>query len=339
MPRVSIITAAKIDNDNGLEWLREMIESIKLQSFQEWELLIVNDHSKTSWRPLGALFANDERIRGIKANHEHASVSRARNQAVGAATAKLILPVDADDRLKPNALKRFLTAWDQKGHQKGIVYSDVLMFDDDTSRYYKSMPYSFNALLKNTFMIVGCLHTKNSWDRIGGWKSELDSGLEDWEYWIRAGELGICGFHLPEPLYEYRRHSNGRIAKLQSNANLWNISYQKVRSMHQETYNGRRPMGCCGGSGPLPAHKPANQAQARQDIINDRAPVQNAVKMVYIGSRRGSFGMKGLTGRRYRIPGKGQVFTVEAADASFLGKFNNGRDFVKARMGAGGAVQ
>lgn len=331
MARVSIVTAAKIDNERSLGWFREMLESVKRQTFTDWEMIVVNDHSKVSWRPLSALF-DDKRITGMQPKHNEASVSRARNQSADNASSKLLLPVDADDRLKPNALKRFLAAWDAKGSQSGIVYSDVIMFDDDTSKYFKSMAYSFDALLKNTYMTVACLHTKKSWERIGGWKPQMDGGLEDWEYWIRAGELGVCGFHLPEALYEYRRHSGGRIAKLQADGNLWNTSYQKLRSLHQETFSGRKPMGCCGGTGPLPAHKPTpNSRQARQDIIDQRAPVQNAVKIAYVGARGGSFGMKGITGRRYRIPGVGTAFTVDAPDAAFFGKFNQGRDFIKVK--------
>ena len=325
--RVSIITPAKITGNNGLKWLREMITSIKNQTFSNWELVVVNDNSTISWQPIAVEF-NDERVSGMNANNDESSVARARNQAVRKASADLILPVDADDKLSPNALKRMLKAWDQKGHQKGIVYSDVLMFDQDTSRYYKSMPYSFDALLKNTFLTVGCLHTKKSWERIGGWKPQLDGGLEDWEYWIRAGELGICGFYLPEPLYEYRRHSNGRIAKLQADKNLWNTMYQKIRAIHQETYNGRKPVGCCGGAArALPTHKPSGKREARQDIQMQRAPVVQPSHIVYVGHRRGAFGMRGLTGRRYRVPGVGKPFTVEHADAVFFKKYNHGRDF------------
>lgn len=332
MSRVTIVTAAKIDNERSLEWFREMLGSVKKQTFTDWEMIVVNDHSKVSWRPLSALF-EDKRIHGMQAKHDAPSVARARNQAADNATSKLLLPVDADDRLKPNALKRFLTAWDNKGNQLGIVYSDVIMFDDDTSKYFKAMPYSFDALLQNTYMTVACLHTKESWERIGGWKPQMDVGLEDWEYWVRAGELGICGFHLPEALYEYRRHSTGRMSKLQADRNRWNESYQKLRALHQETYSGRRPVGCCGGSGPLPAHKPVpNSRQPRQDIINQRAPIQNAIKIMYVGARGGSFGMKGITGRRYRIPGVGVAFTVDAPDATFFGKFNQGRDFIKVKV-------
>ena len=137
MPRVSIITPAKIDNDRSLGWLREMIESVLKQTFSEWELLVVNDHSKVSWRPIANMF-DDDRVYGLKSPHESPSVARARNFAVSKSTTKLLLPVDADDKLHHGGLKRFLDAWDQRGHQEGIVYTDVEMFDEDTSRYYKN---------------------------------------------------------------------------------------------------------------------------------------------------------------------------------------------------------
>jgi len=325
MTTVSIVTPALIKNAKALAWLRESIQSVKHQTFTDWEMIIVNDHSSVSWKSLAPMF-EDPRIHGLKPVHESPSVARARNQAAKRAQGRLLLPLDADDKLTPNALKRFMEAWKAKGHKSGIVYSDVLMFDSDTSKYYKSMPYHFNSLLKNTFMTVGCLHRKSDWERAGGWKPQLDMGLEDWEYWITLGELGVCGFHLPEPLYEYRRHSDGRIAALRGSPAKWDTAYQKLRALHQDTYNGRRPVKCCGGSAAPPKRTPA-KSNVRTDVMMANAAIQNPVKIVYVGNRAGSFGMRGVSGRRYRIPGKGVPFIVQAEDAVYLGKFNHGRDF------------
>ena len=87
---------------------------------------------------------------------------------------------------------------------------------------------------------------------------------------------------------------------------------------------------CCGSPAvSVQTYKPASQRQARQDIVDQRAPIQDAVNVVYVGGRRGAFGMKGLTGRRYRVPGVNKPFTVDAADAVFFGKYNHGRDFIR----------
>lgn len=334
MTAISVIMPALIKNERSLKWLREAIQSIKRQTFTDWELIIVNDHSKISWKPIAPMF-DDNRIYGLKPDHEASSVARARNQAARRAQSKLLLPLDADDKLLPDALHRFMVAWKSHGHKQGIVYSDVLMFDNDTSKYYRSMPYNFNTLLKNTYMTVGCLHRKSDWKRAGGWKPELDMGLEDWEYWITLGELGVCGFHLPEPLYEYRRHSNGRIAGLRGAPHKWDMAYQKLRSLHINTYNGRRPVGCCGGgasaSSKMNLAKKASAKSLPTDMQMANAAVQNPVKIVYIGRRTGGFGMRGVSGRRYRVPGKGTPFTVQAEDAIFFGKYNHGRDFTGVR--------
>ena len=203
-PTVSIITPVKARNATYVGWLDETIASVQGQTSKDWEMVVANDHSKAD---LTALKAKWHNIRWIDAK-EH-GVSAARNEAAAAARAPLLLPLDADDKLTENAVEVFLQAWQARGDAR-IIYSDVVMFGENYSRVYTAPGYDFKILLKGTFMTIGCLHLKEDWEKVGGWRNDMQAGLEDWEYWIALGEIGVCGARVNEPLYYYRRHAGGR---------------------------------------------------------------------------------------------------------------------------------
>jgi len=324
---VSIITPAKITKDQHLEWLRESIESA-LQQTHVKDIVVVNDHSTVSWKPLAKLFKN-ERLRGYAAK-DGSGVAYTRNLAAEKAQGALLLPLDADDRLPKNAVEGFLEAWNTGGSKAGIVYSNVMMFGSGTRKSYQAPAYSFETLLHATFMTIGCLHRKSDWERAGGWNSQLDVGFEDWEYWVHLGEMGVCGFHINETLYEYRRHSAGRSAKLRANEDSWNSAYATMRSLHIDTFNGRRPVGCCGGG--RPEQSKLAQAGAAPEVVNvANAVLRNPVELKYVGRRTGSFGMRGVAGVRYRIPGRGgKPFPVDGQDVAYFCRYGGGNQFKRA---------
>ncbi len=103
---ISIITPALVKDEEGIGWLHETIASVHDQTAGGWEMVIVDDHSPVK---LDALKKAWPRVDWLKA--EAQGVSAARNQAAEAAQGELLLPLDADDKLVPDALARFWAAW------------------------------------------------------------------------------------------------------------------------------------------------------------------------------------------------------------------------------------
>ncbi len=321
-PAVSIITPIRARHAAHVRWLDETVASVQGQTRDDWEMVIVDDHGKV---PLPGY--DDARVRMFSLAGNERGVSAARNEAARLARADLLLPLDADDKLALTAVASWLDAW--KG--SGILYSDVVMFGKDFARAYLSPDYDFNTLLKATFMLVGCLHLKADWQRVGGWRDDMQGGLEDWEYWLALGELGVCGARVPEPLYWYRRQAGGRLARLKADPAKWHRAYNRMRELHIDSYNGRFPVGCCGGG-----RKVAGVVSRRQPLAKAPVVTGKTVLLIYRGKRAGGFGVRGQPSNiRYTVPGRGD-FVVEAESgrpgvdrrdvARFLG-FNQGRDF------------
>jgi GT2 family glycosyltransferase len=331
---ISIITPVRAKDEQHLQWLHECIASVQAQP-GEWEHIVVNDHSPVK---LAALKRTWPHVRWLEA--EAQGVSAARNQAVEAAKGDLLLPIDADDKLAPNALAAFLKAWGSRG-DASIIYSDVVMFGQDYAQVYLAPEYSFETLLRATYMTVGSLHRKADWERVGGWRLDMTQGLEDWEYWIALGELGACGKRVPEPLYWYRRHPTGRLAWLKANRDLWDRAYLAMRELHRNTYNGRYPVGCCGGRArAVPgATRSPRGGVVKAAAVRPQAAAKEAtdlVKLVYTGTRKGGFQVVGGVSRtRYQVGGQGKLVTisrspaqgVKPADVRWFLSINGGKDF------------
>jgi len=332
MANVSVLMPFKITLPEQVGWLIEAIKSIRDQEYQEWELVLVNDHSTQDLSAVKTYLQalDDSRILGYKLPKDKTGVCQARNLAAEKAGAELLLPVDADDRLVPEALKKYMIAWANGGNAQGLVYTDVQIFGQDFQRLFSSGDYDFTRLLQNLFMCIGGLHRKSDWQRAGGWNPVMEAGLEDWEYWIHLGELGVCGYYIPDALYQYRKVLHGRYATLRAGGDLYDVQSAKIRDLHANTYKGERPMGCCGRGSTknAPARQPATIAY--------NVPAGDRVAVYYVGNRSGSFFMTGkMTGTKYMVNGAGNMLTtmdsqlgVFKEDVTMLTAINRGRDFV-----------
>ena len=310
MSTISVITPALITTDLEMDWLGEAIESVLSQDYKDWEMVIVNDGSELPFDPLRSAYP-DPRIKW----HHAAGLGppRARNWAAHYATSKLLLPLDADDKFAPEALGKYLKAWER--HGSGFVYPDVIMFDEDGQRNRPMSEYSFEFLLKRTYICIGALFLKSDWERVKGYKSSMRDGLEDWEFYVTLGENGVCGKRIPEFLYWYRQAPQGRTATLKADREKWHAAYDTLRELHADTFAGRWPVGCC-GSGSV-GRKTAPRGIKRVPVGDILEPMT----IVYTGKRNGRFGITGArTKRRYQVTSRGAEVLVEAKDVpGFMG--------------------
>lgn len=93
---------------NGQDYLQKCIESIQNQTYPNLEILVVNDGSTDGTVALcEKMQANMPNLRVLQLHDEGVSV--ARNRAMDAAKGRYLMFVDADDRLKPNAVMQLVS--------------------------------------------------------------------------------------------------------------------------------------------------------------------------------------------------------------------------------------
>lgn len=108
---------------NTEQFLRECLDSIRAQSFADWECLCVDDGSTdSSGAILDEYAARDSRIRVV--HQKNAGVSAARNAALDLVHGEFFLFVDDDDALSPDALECFRDAFASTGADGLLCFPD-----------------------------------------------------------------------------------------------------------------------------------------------------------------------------------------------------------------------
>lgn len=123
-PAVSILTPLK----NASAWIQETIESIQHQSLQDWELIIIDDHSEdNSFAIVSGMCAHDNRIRIFR--NEGKGIISALNQGLSEAKGTYITRMDADDLMPENRLQRMVDAFKDLP-EKTVVTGKVRYFSE-----------------------------------------------------------------------------------------------------------------------------------------------------------------------------------------------------------------
>lgn len=199
-PYVSIVTPF---HDTG-EAFRETTLSILGQSYQQWEWLIVNDASTdpTALKLLDYIRHLDPRIRVIDHN-ENMGPSAARNTGFHAAVGSYFVNVDSDDLLEPTAIEKWL--WYLETHPlRAFVKGYSISFDGQ--QYLSARGFEEGeAFLQDNLLNPTVMIRREVIEKTGGFDTDLRTGLEDWDFWLKAANVGQWGGTVPEYLDWYRR--------------------------------------------------------------------------------------------------------------------------------------
>lgn len=115
-PLVSVVVPTYYRNER----LREAIESVRVQSHEPWEILVVDGSGEAHAEPVVSDFGDD--VRYI-AQAEDEGAHAARSEGAAAARGDWVNFLDDDDRLHPRKLERQLERADETG--AGVVYCGV----------------------------------------------------------------------------------------------------------------------------------------------------------------------------------------------------------------------
>jgi glycosyltransferase involved in cell wall biosynthesis len=181
MPLISVI----IPVHNGENTLKETIDSVLGQSFQDFELIIVDDASTDKTLEI-VRNVSDPRIKYLY--RENRNASKSRNQGVEQAKGKYISFIDADDLWTSDKLELQLAAL-EKNSQAGVAYSWTNFFEGNNHYPGRAIEHEgmvFDQLILENFVASGSniLVSKTALDTIQGFDEELLS-CEDWDLYLR----------------------------------------------------------------------------------------------------------------------------------------------------------
>jgi glycosyltransferase involved in cell wall biosynthesis len=297
-PVVSVIIPV---GPNHEQYLPDALNSLLAQTCRDWEAIVIND----SGEPLNNLTPYPF-VRLFDTEGKQGA-GKARNIGLEQSRAPLVLFLDADDWLQPDALQRMLQAHvDSDGR---YVYSGWLAINGDKVTVDEPPEYSQTEWLYQGQHAVTALIPLEWCKAVGGFDEEI-AGWEDWDFFVKLATHGYCGAHVMAPLLSYRQHTGTRReTSLKHKENL----LAQFRARYAEYAGGRAMANCCGGgqagktimaakrslAGPGGIPMGTENGEATQQ--NNGAPLQsNYVRLEYTGQRQGSVTYTGNGNRRYR---------------------------------------
>lgn len=191
------------------EYLRECIDSISIQSYPRWELCIADDNSsdKNVVKIIKDYQARDTRIKLIE-RKKNGHISESTNSALSIATGEFVALMDHDDILWPNALYEMVKAINENP-KVDLLYSDEDKIDGTGKIHsYPFLKPNFSPeFLESCNYIThfSCIRT-SVMQKIGGFRKGYE-GAQDWDLFIRIGEITDAIIHIPKILYSWRIHA------------------------------------------------------------------------------------------------------------------------------------
>ena len=208
-PKVSVI----LPTYNRPEKLVEAIKSVLEQSYQNFEIIVINDAGADVENIIS--FLNQRKNITYMKHSQNRGLAAARNSGIKVARGKYIAYLDDDDIYYPDhieSLVRFLQESDYK-----VVYTDAYRAHQikENSRYTvtkRDLPYSFDfdcdrILLENFIPVLCFMHEKSCLDEVGFFDEEL-STQEDWDLWVRLSRKYKFA-HLPKVTCEFTWREDG----------------------------------------------------------------------------------------------------------------------------------
>lgn len=218
-PTVSVIMPV----GNASDWLAETIDSIRAQTFRDWELTMVLDAPVDGSDRIAVRAANeDERISCI-ALPTSGGAGHARNAGLHAARGEYVIFADADDVVPPHAYETLVIRGRRTGSD--IVSGSATQFDaDGTTRTYWTVDEPVRKTSRD-----GCLvrdlpeltHDHTPWNKLirRAWLVErgvefpTSTTCEDLVWWART-VLDARIDLVPEEVYRHRRHDASVTARI-----------------------------------------------------------------------------------------------------------------------------
>lgn len=225
MPEVSVVLPCF----NAGEYLPRALESVREQTLDDVEIIIVDDGS-TDPGTIAYLDGLPGDVRLVR--QANRGLPGARNAGIEAAAGTYVTTLDCDDWLEPDFLEKTLAAL-VANPQAGFAFAHLALEGDASGVLAKNYNF-FEQLFLN--QLPYCLMMrKDVWEDAGGYDTTMRHGYEDWEFNIRLGGAGRFGVVVPEPLFHYRVREDGMLQSLSSSLHgqLWSDIQQRNHALYR----------------------------------------------------------------------------------------------------------
>jgi glycosyltransferase involved in cell wall biosynthesis len=231
-PAVSVIVPCY----NLGAFLDEAVGSVLAQSFQDFEILIVDDGSTEE--ATRALLATYERPRTSVFRTENRGLAAARNFLIARARGRYLCALDADDKLHPHYLEKTVAVLDGDP-SLAFASTRLQMFGEIEGLWPDDERCDLTTLLCEDTVHTAALVRRDAVIAVGGYDVAMPApGDEDWDLWISLVEAGYRGVVLPEVLFFYRRRPGSMVIECTSRPVHLTL-YDYLLDKHAASYHER----------------------------------------------------------------------------------------------------
>lgn len=228
---MKVLVSIIMPNYNSEKYIVETIESVRSQTLQDWEMVIVDDCSIDGSVEIAQRFTEiDERISLIRFK-SNLGVAMARNRAIAAARGRYIAFLDSDDLWKPEKLEKQIAFMEHKKY--ALTYSGYDLIDEAGNYYGVTFcppsRVSYDNMLKTCS--IGCLTAMYDTVELGKVYMPLIKKGQDYATWLKILKQIPFAYGLEESLALYRRRKQSISSnKLRALIHQWKI-YREIEDI------------------------------------------------------------------------------------------------------------
>lgn len=209
---------------NTAKYIAETVQSVLAQTYQNWELIIVDDCSTDDTNEVVKPFLRDSRIRYLK-NEKNSGAAVSRNRALREAKGKWIAFLDSDDLWMPEKLEKQIAFMKENGYH--FSYTDYMEIDEASRPNGKTVtgPKKITKAGMFNYCWPGCLTVMYDAETVGLIQIADIKKNNDYAMWLKACKKADC-YLLDESLAKYRKRTGS----------ISNHGYMKLVKWHYKLF-------------------------------------------------------------------------------------------------------
>lgn len=195
---------------NTGKYITETIESVLVQSYKNWELIIVDDCSSDNTDEIISTYLSDDRIHYLK-NEKNSGAAFSRNTALREAKGKWIAFLDSDDLWMPEKLEKQLSFMKSNGYFFSYTDYEEIDVNGKQTGVIVTGPRKVTKTGMYNYCWPGCLTVMYDANEIGLIQIENIKKNNDYAMWLKVCHKADC-YLLDECLAQYRKGRVGSVS-------------------------------------------------------------------------------------------------------------------------------
>lgn len=235
-----------ISTYNRSDRLKRAIDSVLNQTFQDWDLWIVDDASTDNTFDVVHEYINkDGRVNYIKRDNNFGCDTAPKNDGINESKGEFIAFLDDDNAFRPDHLQVLHSAL-EKNEDAVLAYGDRWIIDESgESKPQLGLFSEFNPTLliqRNYIDTSDVLVRRKAIEYVGGFDERYKKYI-DWNLWLRLAKAGYVFVHVPTVITDYYLHPDQKSLRLEDSEGMNMPAWDPIDlEIRQNNLNAAQPL-------------------------------------------------------------------------------------------------